>query len=170
MWKISNCVSCVSKVKELVRRGIPNHLRGIAWQVGTHTSWSSWQKSWGWKNHKDEKNHEDDANMMNLAINVIILRCWVERGTASLVGNSIRNILRQPVLVRRPFIGTLLGEDVMWCYHQILLQQQQRPPERTRSTSSLLKEEASAKKLFSMWWKPTASTIERWLDCDVDWF
>ena len=25
--------------------------------------------------------------------------------------NSIRNILRQPVPVRKPFIGTLLGED-----------------------------------------------------------
>ena len=33
------------------------------------------------------------------------------RGTVSLVVNNIRNILRQPVPVKRPFIETLLGEN-----------------------------------------------------------
>ena len=48
----------------------------------------------------------------------------MERGRASLVGNSIRNILRRPAPVRRPFIGTLLGGDVDVdddCYVRMLM-------------------------------------------------
>ena len=93
-WKILNC--SVSKVKELVRRGIPNHLRGIAWQVNHH-------------HHHDGIDDDDDE--FGKGENCDHIRCWVGRGTVSLVVNNIRNILRQPVPVKRPFIETLLGEN-----------------------------------------------------------
>ena len=43
-----DCRNYVSKVKELVRRGIPNHLRGIAWQVDHHDD--------------EDKNDDDDGD------------------------------------------------------------------------------------------------------------